>query len=767
MAYSITSTASPVPSEIFALVALLVLSVGVLLILRHYLPLRTTPAYLLVPVFFALWLPAGIVLLVPIDLASNAATDDDATRGIWLPQRLLLVSWRITYWLTFALTWYAIFFLERVLPAPCRFAAAATPSLTPFFFFFRGRFILPVLAEYSDAGYREPKDRLLYSLRENAQYYAIVLGSGIVGLIYVFISYGVSFTSLKGLIMALAYCWGLMLAIYLMGHGLVAIPRRLLRSASVSGQLRRLQSQAPRLHEKLEDAEINLEDVEMQVSELSRRKTGSARDFHDWIEELVDAAGLPESHPRPGAAPGSGPESRILPTVITEKYMADLTRQLVRARQARSRYLSEWNQLLQDASETQAILNSASSKRLEFGRASPGAGFWGRLPLLTPYARHIVYYQIIPYVRMGAGGLFALASAFIIWSETVKFALPSLSVIRFTVVYHWTGDKGQVAFPGQLAAALWILYMCAAALISITEVKVWRGRALVKRNTAHESAFWYASQVARLSVPLSYNFVTFLPEAVYKKTVFYGFLGQLINLTPLGEWFDYLFPIFILVPVCATLFGLYGKIKRFFGFGDIVDDDEDDPDRESGYGTGSWREGRDLIERELNGTSIRQGRREGASSSGATDGAGRAAPVMVVPGSRRNNNNNNSNERTTSTTPFATSPSNPGASSAAASPPSRRTLGQSSRRPELTEPEDENFFQSLGHRMKNTIDTMDTPKWFQEIGQGMKKPKWMGSNDDENARPSSGGGFDNPAEGVRRWFGGGGGGSSGQGRIRL
>lgn len=101
----ISSSPSPVPSEIFALVALLVLSLIVLLILRRYLPLRTTPAFLLVPVFFALWLPATIVLLVPIDLASNASTDDEATRGIWLPPRALLVSWRISYWLTFVLTW--------------------------------------------------------------------------------------------------------------------------------------------------------------------------------------------------------------------------------------------------------------------------------------------------------------------------------------------------------------------------------------------------------------------------------------------------------------------------------------------------------------------------------------------------------------------------------------------------------------------------------------------------------------------------------------
>lgn len=101
-----TASASPVGSEVFASIALLVISVVALLILRHYLPLRTSPGYLLVPIFFALGLPASIVILVPIDLASSSRTDDAGTRGIWLPHRLLLVSWRITYWLTFALTWY-------------------------------------------------------------------------------------------------------------------------------------------------------------------------------------------------------------------------------------------------------------------------------------------------------------------------------------------------------------------------------------------------------------------------------------------------------------------------------------------------------------------------------------------------------------------------------------------------------------------------------------------------------------------------------------
>lgn len=110
LSFSMFNTASrplPVGSIIFSVFALLLVSLVVLLILRRYLPLRTTPGFYFVPIFFAIWLPSVIVLLVPIDLASSAGTDDEGTRGIWLPERVILVSWRITYWLTFALTWYA------------------------------------------------------------------------------------------------------------------------------------------------------------------------------------------------------------------------------------------------------------------------------------------------------------------------------------------------------------------------------------------------------------------------------------------------------------------------------------------------------------------------------------------------------------------------------------------------------------------------------------------------------------------------------------
>ncbi|ETI28208.1 hypothetical protein G647_00657 [Cladophialophora carrionii CBS 160.54] len=695
--------ASSVGSDVFACLALLTISVGVLFVLRHYLPLRTTPAFLLVPIFLALVLPTSALILVPIDLASSARESDHGGKGIWLPKRAVLVSWRIVYWLTFVLTWV----------------------------------VLPLLGEYMDAGYREPKARMIYSLRSNGRYQLIVLSCAIAGLVYMIFSYGFDFTAIRALVMALAYVWGLALAIYLMGHGLVAIPRGIFRKADISGSLRRVQGQAPRIHEKLEDAIVALDELEAQVMQLKQRKTGSARDFQEWIDELVDVTGQPEN--RVFSNVTTTDASNKVPAVITERYMADLSRRLIRAKHRRARYIREWDHIVQSASDLQAILDSKASKKLDFGRtASSGYSF----PVMTPTMRYHLHVHIVPALRVALGGVFSLASVSILWSEIIKFPAPHLSAVSLTVIHRPSDKNYQIGFGGQLIASLWITYMCVCALSSMNDVPTWNQRALVKRNTYAESACWYAGQIAKLTVPLAYNFLTFLPKDIHQNSTFYDFLGRLINLTPLGTWFDYLFPIFILIPVTMTLFNLYGKIKNVLGFG-FIEIEEDEEDNPSGFGTGGWREGRDLIARDLQGH-----RPAGASNLGITDSPRtsldtsrpRVAPSRSVPPSARGQ----------------------GASSATAG-------GRFRDRPALDpEPEEENFFTLFGRRMKNTFDTIDTPKWMQggAGGGGFKTPKWLGGPGDQSTagqQSGSGSGGASSGNNILGLFGG----RSNDGRITI
>ncbi|KAL8732814.1 MAG: hypothetical protein Q9181_003816 [Wetmoreana brouardii] len=648
--------ATSVGSDLFALGSLLLVGLFVLLLLRHFLPLRSNPAYVLVPIFLAIFLPVSIILLLPIDLASSLRTEDEATRGVWLPERVVLVAWRITYWLTFALTW----------------------------------FILPLLGEYIDSGYRTPRDRFIYSLRSNGRYQLIVLTCGVGGLVYVFLQNGFRGTSVKALVMA----------------------------------------QAPGVNEKLINSISALENLESQLTQLRQRKNGISRDHQEWIEDISDGSHLPEarlvsSTPRASDA--------AIPAVITDRYLAEFARKLNRARHKRLRFIDTWDRLLEDAVHTQAILDASTSKRLDFGNEAPQSPFFERLRILTPRTRYLLHYHILPNLRIFLSAILSVASICIIWSELVKYVGPQLSIIRFTIISHTRNSDGKVHFEGQIMASLWMCYMITAALASFSDIKVWGNRALVKRNTYGESATWYAGQVAKLTVPLAYNFLTFLPPDVHRETTFYGFLGQLINLTPLGKGFDYFFPVFILVPVCATLFNLYGRVKGFWRF-DIVDDEDEE---DAVAFNGGWREGRELIERELNGPS-RLGLAQRSNAipphASATDRYRDATPE------------NNNTRRPTPSSHYP--------------PPTSRTTAdhQTSRLAAATaaaEEEDENFFQGFAHRVKNTFDTIERPDW---VG---KRPKWMGGGEEARGRAESGRAEN--GNGLGRWFGG----RAGEGRVRL
>lgn len=562
-----------------------------------------------------------------------------------------------------------------------------------------------------------------------------MLTSAIVGLIYISIQKRFDFTAVRGLVMALAYVWGLILAIYLMGHGLVSLPRSLYRRANVANYLRRIQSHAPKVHDRLTDAVNELEDLEDQLSQLQRRKTGSARDFADWIEELAEYSMLSDA--RPFVSQSIIGSNRTVPAVITERYMADLSRRLQRARHKKARFVDEWDRLVQSASDCQTILNSAASQKLDFGRPASDASFWSRLQFLSPYLRYQVYVHLLPTLRIVLAVLLAGASACIVWSELVKAFAPQISVISVTIVPH-PNEPGQIGFGGQIVASFWLLYMCAAALFGVKDAKVWGNRALVRRNTYGESACWYASQVARLTVPLSYNFLTFLPNDVRRQTTFYKFLGEYIDLTPLGKGFDYFFPMFILLPICATLFNLYGRIQQVFGFDMIEDDEDENGDNPAGFGVGGWREGRELIERELNGmgslglaSRTRDPEAGGTTAGSNLSSSRRGAPTIWVPPAERSRATANGPTRTFSPRPTAID----------------------------EEERDENMFQAFAHRVRNTFETANMPQWLQGDLPQFQRPRWMnsdGASDGETGRTNSVGFFD-------RVFGG----SSSGGRVQL
>ena len=498
--------------------------------------------------------------------------------------------------------------------------------------------------------------------------------------------------------MALAYCIGLVQAVLLLGHGLVAVPRRMIVHADPRRSLTSLQLRAPGVHDNLVTATEELLGLQLLLKQLQRQKNGLSQEYQEWIDDL--ALNVQTVQPSGSSIPRQAPSA---PGVITDRYLAELGRRIIRTRHKHIRFTQTWRYLVDEAVETQAVIDARASHRLE--PLSRSRGILG-IPALTPYGRYVLHARMAPPLRIGFGGFLAVASVFVIWSEFIKNVASKLSLVSLTVA-----PNDSVAFAGQLMSAFWILYMCACVLSSFDDVKVWGNRALVRRHTYPESACWYAGQVAKMTVPLTYNFLTFLPRDLHRITVFFDFLGQLIILTPLGKGFDYFFPMLILLPAAATLFNLYGRVKTFFGLGII-----EDPSFEGG----SWVEGRDLIARELQGRSRLDSGTPLENDAPSSDRARYQSPTSGTLG--RNDGN----------------PPRP---------------ARTSRSVEVEAEEDEGAFSSFAHRVQNTVDAWERPKWLQDLG---KRPRWMGGDDG----PSSTG----------QGFGGLGGifrSGSGQGRIQL
>ena len=86
--------------------------------------------------------------------------------------------------------------------------------------FFLAWIILPMCQEYEEAGDFTMKQKLMRSIRNNLLFYAVMLAIGAVGLFYLIIKGGFSFSNLLTYAMAAGNCFGLLVLVILLSHGI-------------------------------------------------------------------------------------------------------------------------------------------------------------------------------------------------------------------------------------------------------------------------------------------------------------------------------------------------------------------------------------------------------------------------------------------------------------------------------------------------------------------------------------------------------------------
>ncbi|KAG7664315.1 uncharacterized protein J8A68_002173 [[Candida] subhashii] len=454
----------------------------------------------------------SIIFLLPMDYISHNTTEQLILFN--LPDKAILYIWKINYWTTFILTWL----------------------------------ILPMLQEFYKSGHQKALAKLKDSIKQNIKFQLIMLGVSLLGMFYLILEVGITTSHLKMMIIALSHIYSLIIATWLMGHGLISIPRNKWISGSVIKELNYNYLKLPKLVDELEDIKITFREQVLVVVALKRNFTSdSAEDFmyRDWILKLYASipAEIKENVERQYLHENTQVDRHQLNDSFMTKLDANFNSNLHRF----IGYQSEYNNLLSAIIKLEDILNSTSTKTLSFRIDN-------HKTLLSPRLNFIYHYHIRPIFNRITSILLALISFIILQSEF--FHSTNLSLLN-TLIY--SKYPNIIRF---LLSSLIFSYMLFCALNSLTHLKIFNVYNLVRRDSDPVSTSWYTTYIARLTIPLSYNFITMF---VSRESIFEDWFGKSIHLTGLFNLLNNWLPRLILIPVLLAMFHVYEKLKKRLG----------------------------------------------------------------------------------------------------------------------------------------------------------------------------------------------------------
>ncbi|KAI8057715.1 LMBR1-like membrane protein-domain-containing protein [Syncephalis plumigaleata] len=463
----------------------------------------------------------AVVALLPLDLTStiyrrcSKQLEVDSSEchrpAVYISESTLLGLWRSMYWTTFFLNWIMI----------------------------------PVLQGYLQSGQFLFRRRLRNAIKGHAIYFGGYAILAMVAIVYILsTNHFATWHAFLAFVMAAANCWGLLLVLMFMGHGLVAVPRTLWRAANTKRRWIQVTRRAVNIKDAYEEAEAELVDVVATIAKLD--DTLETDHEYRWMVDIL-------IRKCPISMVGSYQRVSI-PRVITEKYITLLHRRYKKAQRIYDRAL--WQVLhtsnegfgLQDELENRDNPDREYHTTLEPLSASSHAS-------LRRSMRWWWYIILRPFLLRLLAIVCGLLSITLLWSElTLQWENPMLSL--YGLVLRWANRSyGLTEFVSILSLA----YMCVCAYSSLLRIRIFNLYALVPRRSDR---------------PLCYNYLNLV--VAQDDAVFSKFMG-ILDLVPfLGDRFNQWTPLLILVPSLLTFFRISDRITRVFGCGDYSYDDDDD-----------------------------------------------------------------------------------------------------------------------------------------------------------------------------------------------
>ncbi|KAL6768158.1 hypothetical protein ACKKBF_B38030 [Auxenochlorella protothecoides x Auxenochlorella symbiontica] len=554
-------------------------------------------------VYGLVWLPSpstGLLVRLDVGLAWGAALatlilvpTDVATTLLGGSPPQLATWWRATYW-------YGFFVMVLVLP---------------------------IHMEHTRRGEFSALDRALGAVRYHLVYYCALVGVAAAGILLLLLAGRLEARNILGFCIASSNAYGLIGAIFLMGYGLVAIPRQLWRCADLADQLQRCCHELGALAERCAAANLRL-----STTVLTARRASVLFGAHDPLRPCVDTVlALAEStgpgfRPNPAAvaALDDSPELDIFDLAD----LAALRRRLKTDLKDHEREAA----LFRAAAERGLRLEASLAARAD--AASHGPSFAtepGLRGWLQDAAVHFWAYRILA-VLAGAASLVVILA-----ETTIPASLPNLSAVSWAL-----GAAGGARFPTAATCMLALAYPCACANYSLYRLGQVAFYRMVPGHTDSYSLCYSALLVSRFASPLAFNFMAAvaLPQGRaagpdVTDTVFYAEFGRLMMQQPLIGWRFTAFAPAALAPYCLVLaLGLFNPLARLLQRGGSLQFEDDWED-----GSGVAARGRRLLRVEgqnrQNGLPLGLTIDPAINGSGAASRPGPPAPAERAPWWRR------------------------------------------------------------------------------------------------------------------------------------
>ena len=485
------------------------------------------------------------VLFLPYDLSFALVHDVQSYR--------LSVVWKSIYWGTFFLAWI----------------------------------ILPFQMEFHSSGSFNFAGKALDALKMNCLVAFLAIGAGLIFLIYMMVYGHGTFNHVIGFMMAAGNTYGLLLIVLLMGNGLVALPRRLWQISDYGKEQIRYFLLASTVEADYHEARYDLEDCEAEVSRLYEAATDRravvkcSEECFGYIAVIRDRAINFEFSERSTSLKHSGSDTdggaiqdRDVSSLLTKSNLSSLHAKLSRIQRKVKATERRWKSLVQDCKNLEALMQ---------GQPLEADDVWCKMGVSTSTATSLAENSCLRWFNNTCASMYqfwmtkcfqttcrvlsvccSVASCIILWSEMLMASNLRSPLGGIMDAYQGKGDYVVVI---QSIAFLALFYMSVCTYWSLFQINLgWQYRLAGPQLSSYPSLVFNAQYFSRLQFSLGFNFLMTLNTKSSDLTAFSGLMSNIAIVPLFGTSFTVYTPIIMIIIALMTLFNVYSRVLRIFGF---------------------------------------------------------------------------------------------------------------------------------------------------------------------------------------------------------